>query len=86
MADILHFDYDEALEDMLQVFWRQGFKTTTTKDLAKSANLSEGSIYNSFGSKRAVYLLVLQRYREHHIQFLEKIDRHESPLEGLREY
>lgn len=86
MADILHFDYDKALEDMLQVFWRQGFKTTTTKDLAKSANLSEGSIYNSFGSKRAVYLLTLQRYREHHIQFLEKIDQHGSPLEGLREY
>lgn len=86
MADILHFDFESALDKMLEVFWRQGYKTTTTKDLAQSANLSEGSLYNSFGSKREVYLLTLKRYREHHIAFLKKIDENESPLQGLREY
>jgi TetR/AcrR family transcriptional repressor of nem operon len=86
MADILHFDFDTALGNMLEVFWRQGYKTTTTKDLAKSANLSEGSLYNSFGSKREVYLLTLNKYRQHHLSILKNIDENQSPLQGLREY
>ncbi len=86
MADVLHFDVDEALDEMLKVFWKQGFKSTTTKELAKSAKLSEGSLFNTFGSKREVYILALQKYRNNASYLFELIEQDESPLRGIRKY
>lgn len=43
MADVLHFDVEEALDLFLNVFWQKGYKATTTKELAKIAGISESS-------------------------------------------
>ena len=86
MPDILHFDVNEALDQMLKLFWQQGFKATTTKQLAMSASLSEGSLFNTFGSKREVYIQSLQRYREHSQFLFELIEKDESPIRGFRKY
>lgn len=86
MPDVLHFDVDEALDQMLNVFWQQGFKATTTKQLAKSASLSEGSLFNTFGSKRELYIRSLQRYREHAQFLFELIEKDASPIHGFRAY
>ncbi len=86
MPDILHFDVNEALDQMLKLFWQQGFKATTTKQLATSASLSEGSLFNTFGSKREVYIQSLQRYREHSQFLFELIEKDESPIRGFRKY
>lgn len=40
MADVLHFDTDKALDQFLKVFWEQGCRTTTTKQLAQSRYLA----------------------------------------------
>lgn len=86
MPDVLHFDVDEALDQMLNVFWQQGFKATTTKQLAKSASLSEGSLFNTFGKKRELYIQTLQRYREHAQFLFELIEKDQSPVHGFRAY
>ncbi|GJM14200.1 MAG: TetR family transcriptional regulator [Pseudohongiella sp.] len=86
MPDVLHFDVDEALDQMLSVFWQQGFRATTTKQLAKSAKLSEGSLFNTFGSKRELYIRTLQRYREHSQFLFELIEKDKSPVNGFRVY
>ena len=54
MPDKLHFDKDKALDDFLDVFWQKGYRYTTTKELARSAGISEGSLFNSFGSKKKI--------------------------------
>ena len=86
MADVLHFDVDEALDAMLRVFWQQGFKATSTKQLAASASLSEGSLFNTFGNKQAIYVRALKRYEV----MLESMDTiittDPSPLSGIRMY
>ncbi|MBL4582802.1 MAG: TetR/AcrR family transcriptional regulator [Gammaproteobacteria bacterium] len=86
MPDVLHFDVDKALDQMLKVFWQQGFKATTTKQLAKSASLSEGSLFNTFGSKRELYIQTLQRYRENAQFLFELIEKDVSPIHGFRAY
>jgi TetR/AcrR family transcriptional repressor of nem operon len=86
MADVLHFNVDEALDHMLQLFWRQGFKATTTKQLAKSAGLAEGSLFNTFGSKRELYIKTLRRYREKSRFLFELIEQDDSPIHGFEKY
>jgi len=86
MPDRLHFNVEDALDQMLNVFWQKGFKATTTKQLAKSASLSEGSLFNTFGSKRELYIQALQRYRQHNQYLFELIEKDESPIHGFRTY
>jgi len=86
MPDVIHFDADQALDKILSVFWRQGYKATTTKELAASADLSEGSLFNTFGSKREVYMRSLERYREISRKMKRMLDREDSALTGIRDF
>lgn len=57
------FDRSDVLEDALRVFWHQGYEATSVQDLVDATGLSRASLYNTFGSKHALYLEALQRYR-----------------------
>jgi TetR/AcrR family transcriptional repressor of nem operon len=56
------FDPDTAVEQAMRVFWRKGFSGTTPQDLVAELGIGKGSLYNSFGSKRGLFDLALQRY------------------------
>ena len=86
MADVLHFDIEEALDLFLNVFWEKGYKATTTKELAKAAGISESSLFHSFRSKRDIYVRSLKRYNDKRRVWIEKMEGNESALEGIREY
>ena len=62
MARPREFDEDAALERAMDVFWRQGYQATSTDDLMEAMGIGRGSFYNTFGSKRDVYLRTLDRY------------------------
>lgn len=86
MVDVLHFDTEKVLDKFLLVFWENGYKSTTTKELAKSAGISEGSLFNSFKSKRDIYIQSLKWYNEKGKKLAESMERSESALEGIRDY
>ena len=86
MPDVLHFDPERALDRMLKTFWRHGYKSTTTKKLAESAGLSESSLFNTFGSKREVFIASLERYEVVMENLRAMLDREDSALAGIREY
>lgn len=56
------FDYDSVLQQALEVFWRHGYQSTTTRDLEAALGLSQSSIYNTFGSKDGLLAAALDRY------------------------
>lgn len=58
------FDEDEAVSAAVDVFWRQGYDGTSVDDLAEALGLSRSSLYGAFGSKHALYVRALDRYRE----------------------
>ena len=62
MARPREFDEDVALERAMDVFWRKGYQATSTDDLMEAMGIGRGSFYNTFGSKRKVYLRTLDRY------------------------
>ena len=59
------FDENVALDRAMDVFWRQGYEATSTDDLMEAMGIGRGSFYNTFGSKRAVYLKTFDRYLAH---------------------
>jgi AcrR family transcriptional regulator len=70
-----NFDSDEALDAALSIFWKNGFDAASLSDLTESTGLTKPSLYAAFGDKEALYLRVLERYKENwlarHIAVLE---------------
>ena len=58
------FDTDEALDAALQLFWHNGFRATTTRELEAGLGLSQSSLYNAFGSKHDLLEAALSRYED----------------------
>ncbi len=53
-----------VLDAALELFWKQGYRTTTTRELETALGLSQSSIYNAFGSKKDLLEAALNRYEE----------------------
>jgi len=56
------FDTNQILDRALELFWRKGFASTTTRELETELSLNQSSLYNSFGSKAQFFDAVLDRY------------------------
>src|SRR5271169_900307 len=61
---IKEFDPDDVPEEALEIFWARGFETTNMPELPDSRGFGRGSFYNAFGSKRDVFLRILDLYFE----------------------
>jgi AcrR family transcriptional regulator len=56
------FDQEKALDQALELFWRQGYEGTSIADLRKSIGITAPSLYAAFGSKEELYRRVLEHY------------------------
>ena len=62
MGRTLTFDKDDALDTCLSAFWKAGFDNTSVRDLQRLTGLSGRSLIHSFGDKRGIFELCLNRY------------------------
>ncbi|WEV64696.1 helix-turn-helix domain-containing protein [Bifidobacterium sp. ESL0732] len=60
MARPRSFDEHKVLERCREVFCVHGYDATSIDDLVVATGLKRGSLYQAFGSKRGVFLKVLQ--------------------------
>ena len=56
------FDVDAALDRAMEGFWSRGYAASSTQDLLGRMGINRGSLYDTFGSKRALFLAALRRY------------------------
>lgn len=56
------FNPDDAIEKAMQVFWHKGYEATSMEDLLSAMDLNRGSLYDTFGDKRQLFLNVIDRY------------------------
>lgn len=78
------FDRDDVVEAAQAVFWDRGYSQTSVADLVEATGLKPGSLYAAFGSKKGVFLEVLETYNRGFIRHVGALRRHESgALAGL---
>ena len=58
------FDRKEALEKAMQLFWAKGYEAASIRDLLAAMGINRGSMYDTFGNKRALFLESIRHYRE----------------------
>ncbi len=75
------FDEGEVLDRAVSLFWRRGYRTTTTRDLEAALGIRQSSLYNTFGSKRALFSAALDRYES--MTSASLLEPLETSAEGL---
>ncbi len=84
MARPKQFDRDKTLMIAIEVFADHGYEGASTETLLKAMGLNRQSLYDTYGSKRQLYLEALQRYnRENAEQIAHDIAAGPTPLDGL---
>ncbi len=58
------FDTDQALDAAMDLFWRRGYRGTSTRDLQDALGLSPSSLRAAFGGKEQLAAAALERYLE----------------------
>jgi TetR/AcrR family transcriptional repressor of nem operon len=56
------FDRDAVLMTAKEIFWKKGYKGTSTEDLRLAMGIGRQSFYDSFGGKRQIFIEALKRY------------------------
>ena len=64
MARTKEFDSKKAIEAAMKLFWKEGYKKASIQSLLKVMKLGESSFYNSFKSKKNLYLNCLEHYNQ----------------------
>ncbi len=84
MARAKSFQEDKALESAMLLFWENGYSATSMKALERAMGLNPTSIYNAFGSKRALFQRALELYFQTVLaRFIARVVRAKSAQEAL---
>lgn len=75
-----NFDPAVAIERARNLFWRRGYDGTGIRELETTLGVGRKSLYDTFGSKRQLYLRALEQYTDTVIQRI--CSRLESPRNG----
>ena len=64
------FDEQAILAIAMQLFFQHGYNATSSRLLQQATGLTAPSLYNSFGSKRNLFLAALKQYTEFTLNYL----------------
>ena len=80
MSRPVEIDRDRAFRRAYRLFWLQGYQATSLNQLLKTLDIGRSSFYAAFGSKEALFRMVIERYCE---QAQETFDRLRANRRGL---
>ncbi len=80
------FDTEVALRSAMEVFWQRGYEGAGMRELLERMGIARKSLYDTFGSKRELFLRALRLYSDSELAAVRQtLDRDGSALDNLRE-
>lgn len=70
----------QIINAAIKEFVRNGFEKTSTNEIVKRANISKGSLFNYFNSKKDLYLYLIEYSSKAIVNLNEEIDLSETDL------
>lgn len=86
MARKKKYSEDVVIEKAMNLFWRNGFETTSMLMLEKEMGINKFSIYSSFGNKDGVFLESIKCYKLKIKEITSKLETSCNGLKGLKQY
>lgn len=86
MARKKQYIEEEVIEKAMNLFWRNGYETTSMQMLEKEMGINKFSIYSSFGNKKGVFLESIKMYQHKLDRLLNKMKASTNGAESIKEY
>ncbi len=77
------FDEHAALMKAMRLFWVHGYKATSIQDLVDGMGIGRGSLYGTFGGKRALFIRALRHYDQQRAGLLKEISTSNPPRRAV---
>ena len=78
------YDRDTVVAQATAVFWERGYGQTSISHIVAATGLKPGSLYAAFGSKKGMFLEIIERYNGDFVDKIRGLRRAEgSPLGRL---
>mgnify|MGYP003576679874 CR=1 FL=1 len=80
------FDYEQKLDIALELFWKQGYHSTSLTDLENGMGINRSSIYPTYGDKKALLIKCLAKYMKGKVSDYQHVSDgpQSDPIEALR--
>ena len=79
------FEETTAVKKAADLFWAKGYEATSTDDLIKAMGIQRGSFYNTFNSKKELFIKAINLHeRSSLLQLKEMLAVSEHPIETLK--
>ena len=86
MARTKAYNELEVLDKAMNLFWRNGFESTSMQMLEKEMGINKFSIYSSFGSKNGLFIQSIKNYKIKLSKVLSVLKNSNNGLVGLKQY
>ncbi len=86
MARKKEYVEEEVIEKAMNLFWKNGYETTSMQMLEKEMGINKFSIYSSFGSKNGVLLESIKCYRKKLKVITDKLLISNNGIKGIEQY
>lgn len=86
MARTKAYSRQQALENAATLFWKQGYTATSVQQLLNTMGINRSSMYTEFGSKRDIFLEVMELYRSWSRKLIDAISEATDPVQAVREF
>lgn len=84
MARKKEFDREEVLAKAMMTFWHYGYEGTSMQNLVESMGINRGSLYDTFGDKRSLFLNAIAYYEQTIIkQMLAALKQEDSSKQAI---
>lgn len=80
------YNETEVIEKAMNLFWRNGYETTSMQMLEKEMGINKFSIYSSFGSKNGVFLESLKCYKQKLNKLINELKSTQNGILGIKQY
>ncbi len=87
MARKKEYIEDEVIEKAMELFWRNGYETTSVRMLEKEMGINQFSIYASFGNKKGVFIKSLACYKgKAKLELINKLQKSTDGINAIKQY
>jgi len=80
------YDKQKVTEKAMNLFWKNGYESTSMQMLEKEMGINKFSIYNSFGSKEGLLEASIICYREKLDRLFQKMENADTGIEAIKQY
>ena len=86
MARTKQYNEHDVIQKAMNLFWRNGYETTSIRMLEKEMGINQFSIYSSFGSKHGVFVESIKAYKVQLNSIRHKLRDSNSGTIGIKQF